>query len=113
NPCPRLRPCPPASALSPRAATCRRFALSLRRRPRACKVRRPPTQVTKKGAAVTPPPSWIVQNSVRGAGDRAAIAPDVDGDEQEQPHHVNEVPVPRCKLEAEMMLRREVAGIGA
>ena len=34
-------------------------------------------------------------------------------DEQEQPHHVDEVPVPGGGLEAEMPLRREVAAAGA
>src|SRR5690606_36836598 len=49
--------------------------------------------------------SW----SVAGAGDRAAITPDIDRGEQEQPHHVDEVPVPGGRLEAEMLLRREIA----
>src|SRR3954464_272857 len=44
---------------------------------------------------------------------RAPAAPDVDADEQEQPHAVDEMPVPGCRLEAEMLLRPEVALIGA
>jgi hypothetical protein len=39
---------------------------------------------------------------VRG---RRAGAPDVDGGEQEQPDHVDEVPVPGSGLETEVLLR--------
>src|SRR5205807_5050710 len=42
-----------------------------------------------------------------------ASAPNIDANEQEQPHHVDEVPVPGGKFEAEMLLRREVPEIGA
>ena len=49
----------------------------------------------------------LLRRSV-AAGRRAAPAPDVDAGEQEQPHHVDEVPVPGGELEAEMLLRREV-----
>ena len=42
----------------------------------------------------------------------AASAPHIDAGEQEQPHHVDEVPVPGGGLEAEMLLRREVAAHG-
>src|SRR3954465_8687876 len=42
-----------------------------------------------------------------------AVAPDVDADEQEQPDHVDEMPVPGGELEAEMLGRREMTGIGA
>ena len=38
-------------------------------------------------------------------------APDVDGGEEEQPHHVDEVPVPGRRLEADMLVRGEVAEI--
>src|SRR4249920_4149307 len=38
--------------------------------------------------------------------------PHVDAGEQEQPHHVDEVPVPGRRLEAEMQLRRERAAHG-
>src|SRR5271169_6269194 len=43
----------------------------------------------------------------------AAGAPDVDAHEQEQPHNVDEMPVPRGELEAEVLGRREMPGIGA
>src|SRR5688572_11580124 len=43
----------------------------------------------------------------------APAAPHVDADEQEQPDHVDEVPVPGGCLEAEMLLGAEVAEIGA
>src|ERR1043166_8424119 len=46
-------------------------------------------------------------------GMRQTRAPDIDAGEQEQPDHVDEVPVPGGELEAQMLLRREVAGIGA
>src|SRR5882672_9863443 len=42
-----------------------------------------------------------------------AVAPDIDADEQEQPHHVDEMPVPGGELEAEMLRRREMAEIRA
>src|SRR3954470_8018576 len=42
-----------------------------------------------------------------------AVAPDVDADEQEQPDYVDEMPVPGGELEAEMLGRREMTGIGA
>ena len=35
---------------------------------------------------------------------RGAVAPDIDADEQEQPHHVDEMPVPGGEFEAEMLL---------
>src|SRR5690349_11015990 len=44
---------------------------------------------------------------------RAPAAPHVDGDEQEQPDDVDEVPVPGGRFEAEVLLRREVALVGA
>src|SRR5215475_13587813 len=40
-------------------------------------------------------------------------APDIDAGKQEQPHHVDEVPVPGGELEAEVLLRREMAQISA
>src|SRR6185437_5450630 len=43
----------------------------------------------------------------------AAGAPDIDADEQEQPHHVDEVPVPGGEFEAEVLGRGEMAGVGA
>src|SRR3712207_445965 len=47
------------------------------------------------------------------AGSASAVAPYVDGGEEEKPHHVDEVPVPGRELEAQMLLGREVAAIGA
>src|SRR3954447_20355308 len=44
---------------------------------------------------------------------RAPAAPDVDRGEQEQPHDVDEMPVPGGSLEPEMLLWREVALGGA
>src|SRR5438270_12691814 len=44
---------------------------------------------------------------------RAPAAPDVERREQEQPHDVDEMPVPRSGLEAEVLPRREVAAVGA
>src|SRR5688572_7707203 len=43
----------------------------------------------------------------------APPAPHVDDDEQEQPDHVDEVPVPRRRLEPEVLARGEVAEVGA
>src|SRR5688500_2111691 len=37
------------------------------------------------------------------------VAPEIDGDEQEQPNHVDEVPVPGGGFESEMALGREMA----
>src|SRR3981081_2495586 len=39
-----------------------------------------------------------------------AVPPDVDAGEQEQPDHVDEMPVPGGELEAEMLLRAELPG---
>src|SRR5687768_4265159 len=39
----------------------------------------------------------------------APAAPDVDREEQEEPDHVDEMPVPRRRLEAEMLLGSEIA----
>src|SRR5688572_12853988 len=39
---------------------------------------------------------------------RAPAAPDIDGDEQEQPHDIDEMPVPGGGLEPEMLLGSEV-----
>src|SRR5580704_10425596 len=44
---------------------------------------------------------------------RAPHAPPVDADEQEKPDHIDEMPVPRRRLEAEMVGRGEIAAIGA
>src|ERR1700694_2567089 len=42
-----------------------------------------------------------------------AVAPDIYAGEQEQPHHVDEMPVPGGEFEAEMLLRIEMTGHGA
>src|SRR6266849_4482011 len=55
--------------------------------------------------------NWSVMRAVRH-GFRT-VAPDIDADEQEQPHHVDEMPVPGGEFEPEMLLRGEMAGIGA
>src|SRR5690349_18138919 len=44
---------------------------------------------------------------------RAPAAPDVDRGEQEQPHDVDEMPIPGCRLEAEVLPRREIALVSA
>src|SRR5690606_26431212 len=44
---------------------------------------------------------------------RTKAAPYIDAGEQEQPHHVDKVPIPGGRLEAEMLLRREVPRQGA
>src|SRR6202521_868020 len=49
--------------------------------------------------------------SVSGRG--RARAPHIDAGEQEQPHHIDEVPVPGGEFEAQMLLRSELARIGA
>jgi hypothetical protein len=43
----------------------------------------------------------------------APIAPDVNAEEEEDPDHVHEVPIPLGEFQAEMLFRLEVAGIGA
>ena len=40
-------------------------------------------------------------------------SPKIDRHEEEHPHHVNEVPVPSGKFEAQMLLWREVAIVDA
>ena len=42
-----------------------------------------------------------------------AVPPDIDADEQEQPHDVDEMPVPGGGLEAEVMIRLEMPEISA
>src|ERR1700682_3146038 len=54
------------------------------------------------------------RRSMRAVGHGfGAVAPDIDADEQEQPHHVDEMPVPGGEFEAEMLGRAEMPGIGA
>src|SRR3546814_15521156 len=47
------------------------------------------------------------------SSDLAPAAPDIDDDEEEQPHDVDEVPVPGGGFETEMLLRGEMTLIGA
>src|ERR1700761_5492759 len=59
--------------------------------------------------------SSAVTRVLTGAGSHGlrTVTPDIDADEQEQPDPVDEMPVPGGEPEAEMLLWREVAGIGA
>src|SRR5271163_400226 len=68
-----------------------------------------------KGAALWPPLfTTLERRSTRAVGHGfGAVTPDIDADEQEQPHHVDEMPVPRGEFEAEMLGRAEMPGIGA
>src|ERR1700691_6306515 len=43
----------------------------------------------------------------------AAGTPDIDAGVQGQPHHVDEMPVPGGEFEAQMLLRRKLAELGA
>src|SRR5437763_6703646 len=66
---------------------------------------------------------WVPNSSLRcpgaprpgheGLAGLWAGAPHVDAAEQEQPHHVDKVPVPRGELKAEVLGRLELAGHGA
>src|SRR6185437_8254049 len=68
---------------------------------------------TKRAALLRPPRCRACDGRLLGADQpSAAGAPDIDADEQEQPDHVDEVPVPGGKLEAEMLSRAELSGIG-
>src|SRR5262249_61847740 len=49
----------------------------------------------------------------QGSLGRRARSPDIYAGEQEQPDHVDEVPVPSGEFEAEVLFRREVPGHGA
>src|SRR3954454_22433762 len=51
----------------------------------------------------------LVAGRMRGA--LSTGTPHVDAGKQEQPHHVNEMPVPGRELEAEMMRGREMPQI--
>src|SRR5260370_15517730 len=71
-----------------------------------------------KRAAPRPPlvAQWVscLGRSVRAVGHGfRAVTPDIDTDEQEQPDHVDEMPVPGGEFEAEMLGRAEMPGIGA
>src|SRR5690606_32008296 len=65
------------------------------------------------GARRMPRPSTMLSPAGSVRERHAPGAPDIDGDEEEQPDHVDEVPVPGGELEAEVMLRREIAPVGA
>src|SRR5882757_8142520 len=61
---------------------------------------------SKKGGPAAAPCITSGLRSMRGVSDRfGAAEPDIDADEQEQPHHVDEVPVPGSEFEAEMLGR--------
>src|SRR5579883_2822198 len=71
-------------------------------------------QASAAATGETAPPSPVTDGIAPSARElRARAAPPVDADEQEQPDHVDEVPVPGCGLEAEVMVRREVPLDGA
>ena len=57
-------------------------------------------------------PSPAGNDAVDGAQGGAGSLHPVDEDEQPQPHHVDEVPVPGHRLEGEVLARREVAAAG-
>src|SRR5450756_1056481 len=62
----------------------------------------------QKGGAITPPSRNTIARWLLGI--RHTGAPHIYAGEQEQPHHVDEMPIPGGKLEAEMLLGIEVAG---
>ena len=66
----------------------------------------------KQRAARCTPPSFkrAVNADDSSLRMRHAGAPHIDAGEQEQPHHVDEMPVPGGELEAEMLRRAELAG---
>src|SRR5262249_35827908 len=65
-----------------------------------------------KGAAIPPPPRILAVRSA-GAGEVGPLAPHITAGEEEQPHDVDEVPVPGGELEAEVLLGGELAVEGA
>src|SRR5579864_893831 len=65
-------------------------------------------RVNRKGGAIAPPFGNIATRwSLRM---RQAGAPHIYAGEQEQPHHVDEMPIPGGEFEAEMLGRAEMAG---
>src|SRR5437867_878195 len=68
---------------------------------------------SKKGATARRPLSIRSPAASMAGGVHRARAPHIDAGKQEQPHHVDEMPVPGAELEAEMLRRREVPEIGA
>lgn len=43
----------------------------------------------------------------------AKVAPYIDGSKEEEPHHINKVPVPSSRFEAEVLFYCHVAFVGA
>src|SRR5579863_9565601 len=71
------------------------------------------TAPNKKGGSRPPLLAQLRRELFAHHADAAATgAPDVDAGEQEQPHHVYEVPVPGGEFKAEMLFRRELPSIG-
>src|SRR3546814_959422 len=64
------------------------------------------------GAVIAAPPRSNALSEQSGAPRRSVASPPIDADEEEQPDHVDEVPVPGRRLEAEVVIRLEVAGAG-
>src|SRR5215470_571216 len=61
-------------------------------------------------------PAWSQHGTLVAGGVRStfdARAPHIDAGEQEDPHHVDEVPVPGGELEPEVLRRIEMPGEGA
>src|SRR5262245_44793449 len=56
----------------------------------------------------SPLPAPSARGSSRHAGAAAALAPPIDADKQKQPHHVDKMPVPRRRLEPEMVVGFEM-----
>src|SRR5256885_16164533 len=71
------------------------------------------TSETKRGGHVPPLDCPVRLPGSMAGGVHSARAPHIDAGEQEQPHHVDEVPVPGAELKAEMLRGREVSEIGA
>src|ERR1700685_3364184 len=79
---------------------------------------RAPHRARAMGTPLRGPSSWIPACAGMSGerspalSSRGAAAPHIDAGEQEQPDHVDEVPVPGAELEAEMLGRGELAGHG-
>src|ERR1700730_17909632 len=68
----------------------------------------------KKGSPAAAPPYHKRIRSMRAVRHGfCAVPPDIDADEQEQPHDVDEMPVPGGEFETEMLSRGKMPGIGA
>src|SRR5207302_9240091 len=73
-----------------------------------------PARRKQKGAATRRPfdcPARLPGSMAGGV--HSARDPHIDAGEQEQPYHVDEMPVPGAELKAEMLRGREVSEIGA